>query len=288
MYSEKAENSSNRRDVLFNYLINDDIQISANSSYTSLNDFFDMGQIGDLVDKGVKAIGGITGSLNESHASMRNIFNFSLWEKTEPMAVSLKIVLYSKTDPFVDVILPAYIIAGHSGLDKIPDSGGNHTYAVPGVSFLAGMALYNQHKKDYNIRTPPETVSASNLNAKRETSISDFVVKNKKAEGNAQKQTIVKGQGIGSGIDSPITNSKIFSFLIDGLISLDKAMVKSLNITYSKHTAKSSEKMATYDYPIWAEIDLQIESILPATSHMLWDSLSYDGKSSILTKGIKV
>ena len=57
-------------------------------------------------------------------------------------------------------------------------------------------------------------------------------------------------------------------------------MIKSITATYSKHTAKSqygknisTTNTFTGDFPIWAELDVQIESSKPAVSYMLWDSL---------------
>jgi hypothetical protein len=89
--------------------------------------------------------------------------------------------------------------------------------------------------------------------------------------------------------DNKPFNSKLFSLLIDGLVYLDKAYMKSVSVTFSKHTAKSSEKYNgigfSGDYPIWAELDVQIESIVPAISSMLWDSLTTKG-STILTNKI--
>jgi hypothetical protein len=271
---------TNRRDILLKYLINDDIQLSANSSYTTLNEFFSMGELGSLIDKTISTEGALTGVVKQSHANYRNIFNFSLWDKTEPMTINLKITLYSKTDPLIDVMIPAYLIMGHAGLDKILDeSSPEQRYAVPGLSFLTAMYLYNKHKQDYGIL---ETESAKKEVSIPEASKDQLVQSTDK--GTSQK-TVVKPNTKKGVNTNNVVNSKILSLLIDGLVYIDKGTVKTISITFSKHTAKTSEPNITGDFPIWAELDVQIESIIPATSNMLWDSLTANGKSSVLNMG---
>jgi len=283
-------NNTNRRDVLFNYLINDDIQLSANSSYVTLNDLFNLNTAGDLVDKTISTEGAVKGVFSSQHAGYRNMFNYSLWEKTEPMNLNLKIVLYSKTDPLIDVMIPAYMIIGHAGLDKIHSNGGVE-FAVPGISFAMSMYLYKKSKYDLltdeALATMPQaekdTLLKDDMIYYEKTTITPTggkIMKNPPANGNAKKNL--------NAFNKPF-NSKLFSLLIDGLVYLDKAYMKSVSVTFSKHTAKSSEEYNgrnfSGDYPIWAELDVQIESIVPAISSMLWDSLTTKG-STILTNKI--
>lgn len=282
-YKDKTANQlfTNRRDVLFNYLINDDIQLSANSSYITLSDLFDLGTAADIVDKTISTEGAVKGVYKESHSHYRNMFNYSLWEKTEPMNISLKIVLYSKTDPLIDVIIPAYMIMGHAGLDKI-----GNDFAVPGISFNMSMYLYKKNKYDLLNNNTLSTMTDKELQTlENDGLILKNGTENTKDPSNRQKtitkNTYTKTQGL---FQKPF-NSKLFSFLIDGLIYLDKAYMKSVSVTFSKHTAKSSAmsngQTFSGDYPIWAELDVQIESIVPAISSMLWDSLTTKGNNSI-------
>lgn len=273
-----------RRDILLNYLINDDIQLSANSSFITLNDFFNLSDIGNIIDSAVTTEAAVNGVKSQVHANYQNLFNYSLWEKTEPMTISLKIVLYSKTDPLIDVMIPAYMIMGHAGVDKIPGlDPSDGKYAVPGISFLMANYIYQRNKSQMNntdvLDTPPSGYKLSN-------SKDPYIDVYTKSE-----TSIVKGKSVTKVVGSVAVakkskpfNSKLFSFLIDGLVYLDKAYIKSISATFSKHTAKSSEPYFDGNYPIWAELDVQVESLIPAISSMLWDSLTSRGSTDILTK----
>lgn len=281
--SNQETGLNNKRDVLLNYLINDDIQISANSSYTTLNDFFSLGELGGLTDKMVATEGGVTGAVSQDHNNFRNIFNYSLWDKTEPMNTHFKIVLYSKTDPLVDVVIPAYMMMSHAGLDKISSGGAKPIqYAVPGVSFNMAMNIYNRAKLT-EANSAPTLQSASGIveregyiynSAKSSANVFVFSDKNQK---RPRKDKIFYKQDLSF-------NSKVLSFLIDGLIYMDIGTIKSVSVTCSKHTAKTKEKYKSDttnkiidlegDFPIWMELDIHLESIRPAMSYMLWNSLN--------------
>lgn len=281
--------SISRRDLLFNYLINDDIQLSANSSYVTLNDLFDMSTMGNLVDKTVSTEGALKGAVSQSHANYRNMFAYSLWEKTEPMSINVKITLYSKTDPLIDVVIPTYMIMSHAGLDKFTDPNGDQQYAVPGVSFLMAMYLYKKAKYDIKkLETDALNVSSDDTIGTdkegfvyRQTGAYDKS-RNRVNPNGGQKKYFDRDNTDFSG-DKPF-NSKLFSLLIDGLVYLDKAYIKSISATFSKHTAKSNESGFTGDFPIWTELDLQIESLVPAISSMLWDALTNKGSNIINQK----
>jgi len=275
-----------RRDVLINYLINDDVQLSANTSYMNLSEFFDMNAISSLVDKAVIAEGGITGNVASSHASYKNIFNYSMWEKTEPMNINIKIVLYSKTDPFIDVVIPAYLLMSHAGLDKIPSVGNEGSkFAVPGVSAMMALYMYNKQKfkVENNILDTAPSGSTFNKTNVKDTFVYDEYTR-KNINGKDEKYKVYNKS-------NSLFNSKLFSFLINGLIFIDKAYIKSINATFSKHTAKTSFKSSTSssvfqgNYPIWAELDVNVESITPATSDMLWDSLTSKGANILANSG---
>jgi hypothetical protein len=285
--NEKLQSIS-RRDLLFNYLINDDIQLSANSSYVTLNDLFDMSTMGSLVDKTISTEGALKGAVSESHANYRNMFAYSLWERTEPMSINIKITLYSKTDPLIDVVIPTYMIMSHAGLDKFTDVNGDNQFAVPGISFLMSMYLYKKNKFKMRL-LETEAVNVSSTDPKsndndgfvyREAPVNDTSRGRINPKGGPKKYFQEDNTQFSD--DKPF-NSKLFSLLIDGLVYLDKAYIKSISATFSKHTAKSNESGFIGDFPIWTELDVQIESLVPAISSMLWDALSNKG-SNILNQ----
>ena len=361
--SKTSGKTTNRRDIQLNYLVNDDIQLSANSSYMSLGDYFDMGSLSTFMQTMVSSEGAFSGFNNSSHNNFRNIFNYSLWEKTEPMNLHLKITLYSKTDPLLDVMIPAYMIMSHAGLDKLYESNEQYSkYAVPGISFQVALDLYKRDKvftfenqlnvkesKKQDVITPkPENVIAKPKENPMQPSpmvkeeegkvtsrqITDYLAatlglkpnpkpKPKQAQqktntsksnktttnssgGNKQKEPEVTTSASSSetfGNGNSVYNSKLLSCLIDGLVYIDLGMIKTITTTFSKHTAKTNlrtkldgnnnSNLFTGDFPIWAEIDLQIESSKPAVSYMLWDALNSsklkdrDDLKSLSTAGVK-
>jgi hypothetical protein len=332
--SQTKNSITNRRDIQLNYLINDDIQLSANSSYMSLGDYFDMNTLSTLVNSIVSSEGGFSGATNATHNNFRNIFNYSLWEKTEPMNIHVKMVLYSKTDPLLDVMIPTYMIMSHAGLDKLYESNGTYEkYAVPGISFQVALDLYKRDKvftfeTQLNIKesSKPDTVtpkpqhviakskqvpvSQPKIQKPEESGVSskqinDYLASTLGLKPNPQpkpsksspknststssskpKEPVVQTSSSSSetyGNGNSVYNSKLLSCLIDGLVYIDLGMIKSVTTTFSKHTAKTNfslnsdnENSSTFsgDFPIWAEIDLQIESSKPAVSYMLWDALN--------------
>jgi hypothetical protein len=287
IFKDKLESKTDtkdipRRDILFNYLINDDIQLAANSSYITLSDLFNLNEAGSLVDKGISTMGAVSGTVSQQHSNYRNMFNYSLWEKTEPMNINIKITLYSKTDPLIDVMIPTYIIMSHAGLDKFTENNKDF-YAVPGISFFMSMYLYKKAKFELRLAETEALNGYGTVTTGQDTDGFTFYQyshskqdpSNKKLSGPSVKKYTSQGNEAYTG--STPFNSKLFSLLIDGLVYLDKAYIKSVSATFSKHTAKSAESTFTGDFPIWTELDVQIESIVPAISSMLWDSLTNKG-----------
>lgn len=274
----KKDNKSNRRDILLNYLVNDDIQLSANSSYTTLNDFFSLGDLGNVIDTATVTEASLTGAIGQDHNNFRNIFNYSLWDKTDPMSISFKIVLYAKTDPLVDVVIPAYLMMSHASIDKIYD-GETPQFHVPGISFNMAMALYNKEKNSArDLQGAIKIAGAGYRESFEESNEQVWVLKeyiNGSATGNVKR------------FYKPTMsfNSKVLAFLIDGLVYVDIGMIKSISLTCSKHTATSrfmndvrddrvSSMFFDGNFPIWIELDVQLESARPAMSSMLWNSLN--------------
>jgi hypothetical protein len=243
-----------------------------------------MGSLGNIIDQTTIAEAAVNESVSQDHNNFRNIFNYSLWDKTEPMSVHFKVILYSKTDPLVDVVIPAYMMMSHAGIDKILNTDGTSAkYGVPGVSFNMAMSLYNKSKNSVtsfanasikaNTGLPPNTyVSAGATDEDSEA----FVFKRR---GNNKDRKIYYSNKLSF-------NSKVLAFLIDGLVYIDVGMIKNVSVTCSKHTAKTKQKFKPTsnttskpidfegDFPIWMELDLHIESTRPAISYMLWNSLN--------------
>ena len=156
-------------------------------------------------------------------------------------------MLYAKTDPLIDVVIPAYTLMSHCIIDFV-----------------------KENKKSKN---PDFLYGFPGLTAFEATKIGDVYDKLTNNSGGYERD-----------YSSQTTfNSKVMSLYIDGVVNLNLAMIKNITPTFSKHTAKSSYVSKTSngnngftnnefegDYPIYAELNLQIESLIPADSNMLW------------------
>lgn len=229
--------NNDKFDLKFNYLINDDINFSMSSQYGNISNMAGlefMGQISGLARKGASVI-----KDNKNLDNINSLMNYSIWQKTEPLSTNLTIILYAKTDPLIDVVIPAYVLMSHCIIDFMPSiSGTGDVYSFPGLTAFEAINI-SKIKDGIDFKDDPP----------------------KKDAKTPPPPTF----------DGKFT-SKLLSLYIKGLLNIDLAMIKNITPTFSKHTAKSNYDKTKYtgDYPISAELTLQIESIIPADSSMLW------------------
>ena len=237
----------NRYDLKFNYLVNDDIQIGIQNTFGSITNIVGLEQLGGITPLLSIAGGTVVDSKTQKNIqNLNNLFSYSVWQKTDPLTVNLNIILYAKTDPLIDVVVPAYTLMSHCIIDYAIEGKNNdeHLYSFPGISSFEALKIGQAY---------------------------DEVSNPQGYEGRTKNK-------------SDSFYSKLISLHIDGLVNMKLAMIKNITPTFSKHTAKSNYKsnsstVATIsdefsgDYPISAELNLQIESIIPADSNMLWEGL---------------
>lgn len=263
--SEYDVTQGTRYDLRFNYLVNDDVQLAIQNQFGKITNLVGMGGLGSIPSllkygPSLERTGKSKLSGGESFQNLNNLFNYSIWQKTEPLIVNVSIVLYAKTDPLIDVVIPAYTIMSHCIIDYVKENSKNpdatFTYSFPGLTAYEVTkinAVFDdaiQQSSGVSVEGDPFVIDpATNKKVLRKT-----------------------------------YNSKLISLYIDGLVSMDLAMIKNITPVFSKHTAKSSYSSQTKyanasydinntfngDYPIYAEINLQIESLVPADSNMLW------------------
>lgn len=227
--------SDTKFNLKFNYLVNDDINISISNQYGNITNMVGLGFLNNVNSLNKNAAKVIKKD-NTVVQNLNSLLNYSIWQKTEPLSTNLTIILYAKTDPLIDVVIPAYVLMSHCIIDYSPEnrlSGLGDIYSFPGLSAFEAI----------NISSVKDGVR---INSERATSDFNF--------------------------DGKFT-SKLMSLYIQGVIAIDLAMIKNITPVFSKHTAKSNYDQGKYkgNYPISAELTLQIESITPADSSMLWE-----------------
>lgn len=160
-----------------------------------------------------------------------NLFKLQVWQETNPVQMTFKLVFHTKTDAWADVWVPAMSLASLSVLKKI-GTGEGGIFRTPGVS-LANFAKI-------------KAAQLATKNVKDEA-------KGKKAEDALNKELENK---------DGFENGNMVGVHIPGLIRFEDGFVPKCNLTFSKESTKMGA-------PLWAEIELQVQTTLPAYDQIL-------------------
>ena len=118
----------------------DDVVLEAGSEWSSFTE--DLGWVGEAVTTVVK-INALYGNVSEFNIGVQNVMEASRWKKTNPFRFSVRIPLYTKTDPRTDVYDKYKALMGYTILKKNLNSA---SYKVPGIN-LANIANYINSKE---------------------------------------------------------------------------------------------------------------------------------------------
>jgi hypothetical protein len=111
----------------------EEIQTEGRSNFSSVSQVIG-GNIVNLLERYNKLQASLAGKVN---ASLTDLFDYQVWDKTEPLRINLEVNLTTKTDVIYDVILPAQSLQALAGLSK----SSTGSYAVPGVSLSNASSL---------------------------------------------------------------------------------------------------------------------------------------------------
>jgi hypothetical protein len=219
----------------------EDLSLETNSSFQTLEAIF---SIAGRIQRILSAVNSL--SAQGSAGSLANIFTYEMWQKTDPIALNFKTVLYTKTNPFLDVWLPTVMLTSQSILSVINSKGGKKSYKLPGIS-LGGVRKFQKQQEDQ------ARIGNNDLDAPADNEIlnSDDLAKLNK---NAEKSKSFE---------------KLCTVRIPGVIKISPCMIVSAKPTFSRQTSRVSGK----PFPIWAEIEMQIKSVAPASSGYFVDEL---------------
>lgn len=146
IFLEWENNEGNRTTGIFPLL--EDPVIELASSFTSMADLIpgSIMNLINLMDKFSRS-GGTAGTWTT------DVKQLPLWERTEPLKLTTKLLFYTKTDPEADVWQPMQDIAKNPILRITPGGG----YKTPGISF----ATYGKVKKAAKQKSQNRTSSIS-------------------------------------------------------------------------------------------------------------------------------
>ena len=180
-----------------------------------------------------------------------SIFGFQVWEKTEPIEISLELHFHTIRNGWLDVWAPIVSLASQSILSvgnsaNITNNNGRNqvnftsgaNYSTPGVS-LANAGFFTKA-------------------AKRQKSVEESKTSVKDLEKQAR--------------DKFNKNAKTVTVTIPGIINIGTALVKSAKPTFSKELTESGA-------PLWGKLDISLQSVLPAFDGMVFkEGLGYISK----------
>jgi hypothetical protein len=233
----------------------EDISVEANSSFQGLDTIF---PLAGRIDRILKAVSSISGQ--GSSGSLSNIFNYEMWQKTEPISLNFKTILYTKTNPFLDVWLPVAMLTSQSILSAIRDTKNKKTiYKLPGISLGGVRKFQAQMAREASIGDPSTTsINPKTKKKYTETELDKLAKEEEKKDKQAEED-----------YKASKSFEKLCTVRIPGIMIISPCMVVSAKPTFSKQYSRINGK----PFPIWAEIELQIKSVSPASSSYFTDEI---------------
>jgi hypothetical protein len=224
----------------------EDITLELQSQYQQLGDIFP-------IAAKIQNILGALQSLGGTASSISNIFTYEMWKSTDPLIINFKTILYTVTNPFLDVWYPSVLISSQSIITKYNKFGGKIAYKLPGLSLGGASRAQVERQGGKKI----STTGLEGEEKKRAEATNKIIENQRKArEAEAEQFGTTRYQ-------------KVVAVHIPGILYIDTATIVSAKPTYSKQTAIVNGK----PFPIWCELDIQIKSVSPAHTGFFIDAL---------------
>lgn len=206
----------------------DDVTIDTGSEFTEASSVFP--QL-DFLQTTLGTLSGISGTTTK----LQSMFDLQVWKKTNPFRLNLEVMLYTKTDAIMDVLVPAVGLLSLSILSARTAGG----FSTPGVS-LRTFGTWSSASK------APKDVAKGKATAAVKTASSPA------PSGDAG----VSAQSLRDEIEK--TGAKILKLRIPGIITIPDGIVKTCKPLFSKELTESGA-------PLWCKLAMEIESIFPAS-----------------------
>ncbi len=225
--------------------INEDIDYDLSSTFTSPDDIL----------PGLGKLGRINNLLTGQSAQILNIFQVPTWEKTEPIALNLKPILYTRRNAILDCLIPAWSLASLTILKYDGKS-----FRTPGV-WLGNVGEASKRI----VKTGKPQKEAGSEHAASQTNT---------ARDHEEAVTAVT-----NGLKELGESSNFVNVRIPGIVAFT-GILKSCKPTFSRHVTESGG-------PLWVMLDMKIEGAIPASSIELFSELSQlsSGNGNVSTSG---
>lgn len=205
-------------------------------------------------------LGNIQSKVTGTSPEILNFMKLPTWQSTSPLKVKFSIALYSSVDARLDVLIPAMSLLSLTTLKAVTTKSGRKVYQVPGA-FMGNMGdALKRLESTSNTNKPTNETDAA------------------KEENDISKQ-LNNMNSLGQG--------RFVQLEIENLVKLDYCILEDVKPKFSKQMTNSGG-------PLWATVDLNFTTALPASSDVLMgifkaqdDSKSYNTapvNSGVVTK----
>ena len=200
-----------------------------------------------------------SGALGQSTSKSADLLKVQVWKETEPFRMNFKFSLQTKTDPFIDVYLPAILLSSQTILSPISSGTSSNTvFKTPGVNQQKVASANNTDKKI----TPKDRNSSSKV-------LDTFAILVRNIEPFTATQTNNKKKFS----DTEYVSDESILSDYNALMSIDYAFIETAKPTWSKERTESG-------IPLWCELELTIQSVFSANDEMF--SFMYPESGQIL------
>lgn len=207
------------------------------------------GNIQGFFDK-LNTISVLSGNQTTNAADFMKV---QVWKETEPFKMNFKFSLQTKTDPFVDVYLPAILLCSQTILSPVVGNG----TLTEGDDYLTKSVLLRTpgvNKNKLNTSKSNNRTYSSDRNASSKI-LDTFSILVRQIDGIEQKSEQIK-------TDTEYRSDESILSDYNSLISLDYAFIESAKPTWSKERTTSG-------IPLWCELELTVQSVFSANDSML-------------------
>lgn len=184
-------------------------------------------------------------ALSQSTSKSAELLKVQVWKETEPFRMNFKFSLQTKTDPFIDVYLPAILLSSQTILSPLGDVGDGNTYfKTPGVN-QQKLSAQNKNNK----------LSAKDRNGSSKV-LDTFAILVR----NIQTFNETKTSKV-SVSDTEYRSGESILSDYNPLMSIDYAFIETAKPTWSKERTESG-------VPLWCELELTVQSVFSANDSM--------------------
>lgn len=223
----------------------EDLEFDVSSEFSSAEDSVPFASM-------LTQLGRYSSLLGGQSPEILNIFKVPTWQSTAPISLSLMPVLYTRTHSILDVLIPAMSL---TGLTILKFDKRTNSFRTPGV-YMGNLAT--ALKRQQTASGNSSTQNNPGTEASTATSGSDL----------PSRQSLIDRLSKADESGAPVATPGFFSLRIPNLINLPTALLLQCKPKFSKQITESGG-------PLWAVLEMKIQSALPASTVELFSETDF-------------